>query len=133
VISIAELCEQLQSAWVSRLISESTWGYPIVGALHVLAMALFAGTVLPLDLGYELRGLRRIGLAVVLGTGLLLFASGASGYYEKTFFKIKIGLLVLLILNALAGSRTGRTKVHVGIALVLWAAVIFASRGIAYF
>jgi len=133
VISIAELCEHLQSAWLSRAISESTWGYPIVGAIHVLAMVAFAGAALPIDLGNELRWFRRLGLSLVLSTGLLLFASGASGYYEKTFFRIKMGLLVLLALNAVAGSRSGHRKMHIAIALVLWAAVIFAARGIAFF
>jgi len=45
-MSIADLCERIQAAWVSRAISESTWGYPLIGALHVLAIAIFGGAVL---------------------------------------------------------------------------------------
>ena len=33
-----------------NVISQSTWGYPIVSAIHVLGMALFGGTVLVTDL-----------------------------------------------------------------------------------
>jgi hypothetical protein len=131
-MSIAELCEQIQAAWLSRAISESTWGYPIVGAAHVLAIALFGGALLPLDLGVELRWFRRIGLALIVITGAALFASGATGYYGKTFFRIKMGLIALLLVNAIVDSKTHRRKMHAAIALVLWAAIIFAARGIAF-
>jgi hypothetical protein len=41
-------------------------------------------------------------------------------------------LLVLIALNAIA-SRQHRRKLNSAVAVVLWAAVIFASRGIAFF
>lgn len=130
-MSILQLCERIQAAWLSRIVSESTWGYPMVGALHVLAIALFGGTVLIPHFQVELRWLRRIGLALILTTGTLLFASGATTYYQSTFFRIKLVLLALLLLNAIA-SRHDRRKTHAVIELLLWAAVIFAARGIAF-
>jgi len=48
-MSMMDLLERLQDTWLSQTISQSTWGYPILGALHVLAIALFAGTVLVND------------------------------------------------------------------------------------
>jgi hypothetical protein len=131
-MSIADLCERIQAAWVSRAISESTWGYPLIGALHVLAIAIFGGAVLIPRLRAETRWIRRIGVALVVLTGTLLFASGAVRYYESTSFRIKMALLVLIILNTVAASRT-RGKLRWAISLALWAAVIFASRGIAFF
>jgi len=138
-MSIPELCERIQDTWVSRTISESTWGYPIVGALHVLAIALFGLAVLiphirlhAWDLDTDVRWIRRIGMALVLTTGVLVFASGAARYYESTSFRIKMGLLVLMAVNALA-SRQHRYKFDSAVAMVLWAAMIFASRGIAFF
>ncbi len=122
--------EWIQEAWLSRIISESTWGFPIVGALHVLVLALFGGVVL-MNRGDELRWFRRVGLALLLATGLLLFASGATHFYESTFFRIKMILLVLLLLNAIV-ARDDRRKLHAAVALALWAAVIFAARGIAF-
>lgn len=127
---LSEWCERIQSAWLSRAISESTWGFPIVGALHVLALALFGGALI-IELGVELRWLRRLGLALILMTGVLLFASGAAHFYKSTFFRIKMVLLALLLLNAIA-ARSDRRKIHAAIALALWAAVIFAARGIAF-
>jgi hypothetical protein len=113
----------MSDLWISRLISESTWGYPIVGALHVLAIALFGGVVL---VPVEARWLKRVGLALVVVSGVLLFMSGASHYYESTSFRIKMVLLVALTVQH-------RVKPHRAVSLVLWAAVIFASRGIAFF
>jgi general stress protein CsbA len=135
-MSITELCQRIQDAWVSRAIAESTWGYPIVGALHVLAIALFGGAVLAPHLRVtafsDVRWIRRVGLALVVITGALVFASGAVGYYGSSSFKIKMILLALIALNAIA-SRQHRSKLNSAVALVLWAAVIFASRGIAFF
>lgn len=122
---------------MSRAIAESTWGYPIVGALHVLAIAFFGGAVLAPHLRglafVDVRWTRRVGLTLVVITGALVFASGAVGYYKSTSFRIKMALLALIALNALAASRQHRSKLHSAIALALWAAVIFASRGIAFF
>src|SRR5262245_15618273 len=131
-MSIPELCEQIQHAWVSRVISESTWGYPVVGALHVLVFALVGGAVLVPYLRDETRWIRGAGLTLVVMTGMLLFTAGAEGYYQSTSFRIKLVLLALLAANAIA-SRQHRTKLHSAISLALWAAVIFASRGIAFF
>jgi hypothetical protein len=133
---ILELCERIQDAWVSRAISESTWGYPMIGAIHVLALALFGGAILVPHLRAETRRIRHIGLTVIIATGILLFASGAARYYNSTSFRIKIVLLVCIVLDALFGvvfSGQDRGKGRTAISLALWAAVIFASRGIAFF
>jgi hypothetical protein len=147
-MSILELCERIQDTWVSRTISESTWGYPISGALHVLAIALFGGAVLiphlrvlgfafcgqhVSDPDLDVRRMRRAGLVLVVITGTLLFASAAVRYYESTSFRIKMVLLVLIALNTIAASRQHRGKLQSAISLALWAAVIFAARGIAFF
>ena len=131
-MSIPELCEQLQDLWLSRTISESTWGYPILGALHVLAFALVGGALLVPSLRNDVRWIRRTGLTLVMLTGSLLFAAGASGYYKSTSFRIKMVLLALLAANAM-GSLKGHIKLQSAISLALWAAVIFAARGIAFF
>ena len=33
-MSITEWCERIQNVWLSQAISQSTWGYPAVGAIH---------------------------------------------------------------------------------------------------
>jgi hypothetical protein len=130
---ILELCERIQDAWISQVISESTWGYPVVGALHVLAFALFGGAILIPTFRDEARWMRRIGLTLVVVTGILLFAAGAVGYYNSTSFRIKMLLLAFIALDVAITSARQRGTLRTAISLALWTAVIFASRGIAFF
>lgn len=151
-MSILDLCERIQETWLSQAISQSTWGYPIIGALHVLAIALFGGAVLVTNLcglGFvfrreelprlspEVRFLKKTGLFVVITTGALLFVSQPARYYASASFRIKMVLLALLFLNAFAAYRARNdsrfTALHAGMSLALWAAALFASRWIAYF
>ena len=129
------LFQQIQDLALSRAISQSIWGYPIVGAVHVLGIALFGGAVLVSDFSsiedaLQLRAWKRIGFGIVMLTGALLFASNAVRYAKSLCFEAKMVLPVLLAINALCFSRTRRRAY---ISLVLWIAVIFASRGIAFF
>jgi cytochrome c biogenesis protein CcdA len=107
-------------------------GYPVIGALHVLALAFVSAAVVVPFLRQESRWIRWTGLILVVVTGALLFAAGAEHYYASTAFRIKLALLTLLAFNAIA-SRPHRIKLHNTITLALWAAAIFASRGIAFF
>ena len=100
-----------------RWLAESIWGYPIIAAIHVLAMAWFGGLVLTSDL----RRLKWFGLAVLLSTGFLLFALQPAVYAGSWSFRIKMLLLVLIPFSS---SRA--------LALTLWVAVIFASRFTAF-
>jgi hypothetical protein len=146
-----ELLENIQETWLSQTISQSTWGYPIVGALHVLAIALFGGSVLIKDLcalglvfrrqdlaqlKSDVRSWMNAGLVVVLATGVLLFVSRPVQYYNSTSFRIKMLILALILVNEIVLRRRrpgGSIALHAGIALALWGAVIFAARGIAFF
>ena len=67
--------------------------------------------------------MRRIGLVFVLLTGALLFWLHPAQYYSSTFFRLKMLLLLFIPLTRPA-SR---------LSLALWAAIIFAARGIAFF
>lgn len=156
-------CRWLQDTGPSRAISESIWGYPIVGAVHVLGMVLFglAGLLVDLRLlGVILQSERvsrvaegsrlwqRTGLVVLLLSGLLLFAASAVRSYNSTFFQIKMVLLALAGLNALIFRWQWRAEMQLwdadfappagarrsaAFAVVLWVCIVFASRGIAYF
>jgi hypothetical protein len=120
---------------LSRAISESTWGYPAIGALHVLAMALFGGAVLISNFltvqdALQVRKWKWFFFVLVMLTGILLFASNAARYYGSICFKAKLILLLLAAVNASFFSRSRR---RAWISVSLLAAVIFASRGIAFF
>ena len=134
---ILDWCERIQETWWSRTISESTWGYPIVGAIHVLVIAIFGVMVfLPhlRVLGFaETRRTRLAGMTLAVLTGVLVFAAGAAHYYQSAGFRIKMLLLVLLALNAVVASRSRPGRIQSAFSVLFWVAVIFASRGIAFF
>ncbi|HYR83288.1 MAG TPA: hypothetical protein VE422_04340 [Terriglobia bacterium] len=98
---------------------ESTWGYPIIGAIHVLGMAWFGGTVLIAD--RELVAWKRVGFVLMILTGALLFGLHAGRYYTSVAFRIK---MLLLIMTGLPLPRA--------VCMALWVVIIFASRAIAF-
>jgi hypothetical protein len=144
---VLEICKWMQETWLSRAIAESVWGYPIIGAIHVLGIALFGGAVLMTDvcaLGFAMRRTsaeeiarrfrdwKRIGLCVMTVTGILLFWSAPVRYYDRVSFRIKIVLLLCVAANGWI-LRSKLQRVSAWLSLVFWVAIIFASRGIAFF
>lgn len=125
---ILEVARWLQDTPLRLSLSQSTWTVPIIGAIHVLAIAWFGGAVLVREA--RLRRFRWIGLSMLLFTGLLLFWSQPLRLYYSQFFRAKVLLLVLIGLAGCLPSRFARLGFLVS--LVLWAGVILASRGIAY-
>jgi hypothetical protein len=107
---------------LQTFLRESTWGYPIISAIHVLGIAWFGGTILISQFGPELRTWKRIGIALLLITGMVLFSLHPVQYYNSISFRLKMILLVPAIW----------TKPDSRLSLVLWVAIIFASRGIAF-
>ena len=122
------IARYLQDTSLRLDLSQSTWAVPIIGAIHVLAIAWFGGSVLVNDA--RLRRFRWTGLAILLFTGALLFWSQPLRLYYSQFFRAKLLLLILIGVSALLPARYPRVTTVVS--LVLWAAVILASRGIAY-
>ena len=122
------LARWLQDTSLRLDLSQSTWAVPIIGAIHVLAIAWFGGSVLLDDV--RLRRFRWIGLSILLVTGFLLFWSEPMRLYYSQFFRAKMALLVVIGLSALLPARHARLAM--ALSLALWAGVILASRGIAY-
>jgi hypothetical protein len=107
---------------LQTFLRESTWGYPIISAIHVVGIAWFGGTVLISQFVPELRKWRYIGLALLLMTGLILFWLHPMQYSNSVSFRVKMVLLIVLT----------RTKPASPASLALWGAIIVASRGIAF-
>jgi hypothetical protein len=154
-----ELCQRIQETWLSQAISGSTWGFPIVAALHVLTIACFGGAVLVTDLRLlgmdlatgriadltgELVWFKRAGFTALLATGMLLFWSEPVHCYESAAFQAKMLLLVLLGVNGVT-LRRGinswdetrvpplRRKSAAWVSLLLWLGLVIAGRAIAFF
>jgi hypothetical protein len=122
------IARYLQDTSLRLDLSQSTWAVPIIGAIHLLAIAWFGGSVLVPD--SHLRRFRWTGLAILLFTGALLFWSQPLRLYYSQFFRLKVLLLALLGVSALLPARYAR--VIMALSLALWAGVILVSRGIAY-
>lgn len=117
----------LEGTAFATALRQSTWVYPLVNAGHVLGVALLLGAILPLDLRllgawqrfpvkpllHVLRKTAATGLALAVTCGLLLFVTRASEYVASPFFRIKMAVVLLGLLNALiAGRVLQRTDVQ---------------------
>ncbi len=141
---------------------ESLYAWPFVESTHVLALGLFAGTAVMLDL--RLLGLTlnrvpasaltsrllpwtRAGFAIMVVTGLLLFYATPVRYYHNVFFRLKVIVLVIAGLNIwVFHSRIHRriaawdldpvapraARIAAVVSLAGWAIVVVAGRLIAY-
>ncbi|MDH3271427.1 MAG: hypothetical protein OEN56_08860 [Gemmatimonadota bacterium] len=159
---IHEFLEWLGSTeWSVRLL-ESYYVWPLMESTHVLTLALFVGTAVMMDLrlvGFAFRGVpvsafthrllpwTRLGFAIMLVTGLLLFYSSPLRYYYNLFFRIKVILLIVAGFNIWwFHSRIHRSleewenefrapraaRMAGVVSLVVWTGVVFSGRLVAY-
>ncbi len=129
-------------------IGSTAYTYPVLLAIHILALILLGGMVVLTDLrglGLGMRsysapdlvnGLRvpkRIAFGLAAISGAVLFSAHAEQYSRNPWFWLKIALLVLIAANYLIFRRApqfpGRAKLAAGLSLLLWTAVVFAARG----
>jgi hypothetical protein len=114
----------VQSTSFSMTLAGSTWGYPAIGALHVLGIAVFGGVVFARAAPVW----KILGPIWMLCSGLLLFCIEPVRCAASQSFRIKMVLLVALAANGLNRSRWANA-----VSVALLVGVIFAARGIAYF
>lgn len=160
---ILELCQRLYDLpWAVRL-EESDNLFPIIESAHVLGIGLMAGTIIIVDLRvlgrvFQQHPVRRIaetllpytwlGFALMVSSGIPLFAAEAIKVIYNPAFQLKLILLVCAAANAVLFHRTVyRTvddwgsnaagplpaRVLAGTSALLWLAVIVAGRMIAVF
>jgi hypothetical protein len=166
---MAELLEPLQSLfqWVDDF--ESSWelrgsqyAWAWVVVLHVVSVSIFAGLVVMMDL--RLLGIghmrtpfsvlqrrlfpwQMVGMVLSVGTGVVLLYAQPMTYYANVFFWMKMMMMGIAGVNALAfhyisydtvsAWDTGRTPPGAArlagvLSIVLWAGVIVAGRLIPY-
>ncbi len=141
----------LEATALAQFLKASRWVYPLVNAGHVLGIALLLGAVIPMDL--RLTGLRArhplplvadllrpvaaagLGLAVICGA--LLFATQAGDYVQNGWFRAKMALIALALVNIALHPRlmrlsVPRRRVAGAVSLCLWPAVLICGRMIAY-
>jgi uncharacterized protein DUF6644 len=146
----------------SIALHESLYMYPLVESTHVLAITLFVGLAIMLDLrllGVALKNVPvsevldrvlpwiKVGFVVMIVTGFALFYAIPVRNYQNIFFRIKVVLLLMAGLNVwIFHNRVERrvadwdldpippkaARVAAVVSLVLWASIVVAGRMIAY-
>jgi hypothetical protein len=159
---IPELCAWLENTSIGTAIRRSTWLFPAIETLHVLATVIVVGSVSMLDLrllnlAWRDRSIREIheevlpwtwsSFAVAAIAGSLLFSSTATKYYHNFPFRMKMVLLVLVGINAaffethtyqrVANFENetcipAAAKTAGAIGIVLWIAVVACGRWIGF-
>jgi hypothetical protein len=146
-----------ESLWLGQFVVNSNWLFPVIEAVHLLALSVLGGAVLVVDLrllGLGLKGQSpsalwraarpwMIGaLALMIATGLLLFLSEPIKLYYSDSFWVKITTLPIAIAFAFTiRSRTtqdivrntARRQMLVGaLSIALWVVVAAAGRWIGF-
>jgi hypothetical protein len=144
----------------AMLESFNFWG--LLEGTHLLSLMLFFGTIVVVDsrlLGWTFRKtpvsvvsdrllpLTVIAMVIAMTTGPLLFLSKPQEYYHNAFFRFKMVLLVLAILNVwvfhkmvqknqaewdTAESPPGKAKLSGLLSILFWVGVMSCGRLIAY-
>lgn len=151
--------------------SEQSWSEALLGTLnfwgllegtHLIALMLFAGTIMVVDLrllGVTFRNTRvsvisdkvlpltLFGFGLVAVTGALLFFAKPLFYYHNIWFRLKLVFLVLAFINIavfhlrvqrsqgawdLAPRPPASARASAAISLTLWITIIFMGRFLAY-
>jgi hypothetical protein len=133
--------DALQHAgWVSTL-ATNRWIYGLVSVIHHSAVLFSVGTIVLLDvrilgaanqnqavsaLAEQLRPWTWIACGLAVISGFLLFASQAAAYVAATPFLVKMFIVVLAVIAALAAERS-HAKVVALISIVLWLGALLAA------
>jgi len=144
---------------VAAALRRSPLLYPLVNAAHILSLALLVGAIAVLDLrvlglfrahplghlGPPLARVAAAGLALAVLTGFLLFSTRPLTYAENPAFLLKLGLLLLGTLNALAlraapawraalagGAVGSRLRLGAAFSLLAWVSAVVAGRWIGF-
>ena len=161
-MSLLRFVEWLGNTSWSIELHESRYVFLLVLMVHVLTISVFVGTAAMIDLRLMGKTMIRVpvsqviarllpwselGFAVMVVTGTLLFYAAPLNRYENIFFRVKMGALVLAVLNVWWFRRTAYRRVHewdlepvpprrvrmVGaLSLMLLALIISAGRMMAY-
>jgi hypothetical protein len=157
-MSVLTLFTWFENCWIGESIRASRWLFPVIESVHLLALAVIGGSVLAVNLSLLGLGLGRRSsaqlwhdtwpwfagsLAVMLGSGFLLFTSEAVKlYYHDAFWVKMAALLGSIVFTATIERRTAladpdrmtalRSRAVALVSLVLWSLVGGAGRWIGF-
>lgn len=154
--------ESIEYSNLGTTIAESTWMFPTIETIHVIALVTVLGTIMIMDLrmiGVASRDVAVTqlskdtlpwtwaGFVLAAITGSLLFVSKATSYVANPYFLWKLVMLSLAGINMmyfhfityrtvehwdLDPSVPKMVKVAGGLSLLFWLAVVFFGRAIGF-
>ena len=157
-MSVLRLFTWFEHSWIGESIRGSRWLFPAIESLHLLGLAVIGGSVLAVNLSLLGLGLGRRSaaqlwhdtwpwfagsLAMMLGSGFLMFTSEAVKlYYHEAFWVKMSALLLALVFTATVQRRTAladpdrvtllRSRSVGLVSLLLWFLVGAAGRWIGF-
>jgi len=160
-MDITPWLKSLEDSGVATTIRNSSYLFPSLEAIHVMALGLMLGTITVVDLrmlGFASndRSAGRVSsevlkwtwaaFAIVALSGFTMFTTNARVYVHNTAFLIKLGLLAVAGINmAMFHLTAERTidrwdrqsappigKAAAALSLALWVAVVFAGRVVGF-
>jgi hypothetical protein len=162
MITLQTLCQSIYDWPSSTALRESDNAYPLIETVHVLGISLIAGSLVTVDLRLigalfreqPVTSVTRMllpwawcGFALMVVTGVPLFAAQAAKLYDNPAFRVKLTLLVAAGLNALLFHLTTyrrardwelgvpplSARAFAATSILLWSGIIVAGRLIAVF
>ena len=160
-MNLIPLLDALKNSGLASTIRNSLYLFPLIEAVHVIALTLVFGTIMVVDLRIlgvasrnrpysrvtsDMLKLTWCAFALAAVTGSLMFITNARVYFDNTFFRFKFALMALAGLNMLVfqltagrspvawneGPAPRRAKAAAIASLALWALVIGMGRSVGF-
>ena len=159
-MSLLPTLDWIESTGLSTAIREGALLYPILGGVHLLAIALFGGMLVVTDLrllGWsmqrrpvsevveQLRMGKRVGFTLIVATGLLLAWAEPLRLWKSSSFWVKMALFALVGVHALVFRKavyqnpkrldaglTAPARLAAVVSMILWAGLIISGRLIGF-
>lgn len=161
-MSLMQLAQWLEATSIAVWVRESSYGFAIVVAVHILSLSLSVGTLVWFDL--RLLGIsmlrvpvshlyRRLmpwtltGFALMFASGLIILAAYATAAFGNIYFRIKLAAIVLAGVNAFFYHRVTERQIRTWdeamrpsgaahaaglVSILVWTVVILCGRAMSY-
>jgi hypothetical protein len=160
-MNLQSFWQGLEASAFGDYVAESTWAFPTLESLHVMAFVTVLGSLLVVDLrilglgwkdvklttlSHETLKLTWIAFVFAAITGLMIFCSKATSYVINPYFKLKLVSMALAGLNMVVfqfitwktvadwdlGKVPASAKAAATLSLLLWICVVFFGRAIGF-
>jgi hypothetical protein len=162
VLGLVALWQVAVTAHLGPRLLESAWAYPLVESLHVLALTVFLGLTVMLDIRLMGASLRRVpvselvetvapwtatGAFIAIATGILTFLSDPDRWAGNGLFRLKIAVMAIALVNSVVFHLVVYARVRewehdevppravrlaAGVSVTLWSVVVVCGRLLAY-